>query len=254
MFFTKKLSSSIKAAKQNIQNKFDFKRIQMVEISRLKFDEDFKELFAQEPEKVERITQDMKEHGFDKSQPIIVTKDFSILDGNSRYLACKAAGISIVPVVVKDFADKKEALKYELHLQLDRRNLNDSQILAAFQRLEELKSAAKREGKSTDDFTDAKLAVQLNKSERQIQKIRELTKKADEKTLEKVASGELTINQAFVKLKQSEKPKEQKPERSQENKNNEKLSISKSEFLKGVHFALDELANGKTAEEILAAL
>ena len=37
-------------------------------------------------------------------------------------------------------------------------------------------------------------------------------------------------------------------------KNNEKLSINKSEFFKGVKFALDELSKGKSAEEILAAL
>ena len=96
IFFTKKLSTSFEAAKQNIQNKFDSERIQMVEISKLKFDKDFKELFAQEPEKVERIAQDMKEHAFDKSQPIIVTKDDSILDGNSRYMAAIQLGIKYV--------------------------------------------------------------------------------------------------------------------------------------------------------------
>ena len=74
IFFIKKLSTSFETVKQNIQNKFDSERIQMVEISKLKFDKDFKELFAQEPEKVERIAQVMKEHGYDKSQPIIVTK------------------------------------------------------------------------------------------------------------------------------------------------------------------------------------
>lgn len=41
IFFTKKLSTSFEAAKQNIQNKFDSERIQMVEISKLKFDKDF---------------------------------------------------------------------------------------------------------------------------------------------------------------------------------------------------------------------
>ena len=50
IFFTKKLSTSFEVAKQNIQNKFDCERIQMVEISKLKFDRDFKELFSQEPE------------------------------------------------------------------------------------------------------------------------------------------------------------------------------------------------------------
>lgn len=188
IFFTKKLSTSFEAAKQNIQNKFDSERIQMVEISKLKFDKDFKELFAQ----------DMKKRGFDKSQPIIVTKDGSILDGSSRFMAAIQAGIKFVPAVYKDFADKNDALQYELHLQLDRRNLSDAEIFAMFKKLEEMKQTAKTEGKSTEDFTDAKLAEQLKKSERQVQKMREL--------------------------------------------------------FKGVKFALDELAKGKTAEEILAAL
>lgn len=246
IFFTKKLSTSFEAAKQNIQNKFDSERIQMVEISKLKFDKDFKELFAQEPEKVERIAQDMKKRGFDKSQPIIVTKDGSILDGSSRFMAAIQAGIKFVPAVYKDFADKNDALQYELHLQLNRRNLSDAEIFAMFKKLEEMKQTAKTEGKSTEDFTDAKLAEQLKKSERQVQKMRELSKKADEETLNKVSSGEITINQAYSEVKKAEHPKD--------NKNNKNSSINKSEFFKGVKFALDELAKGKTAEEILAAL
>lgn len=244
--FNKKLSTSFEVVKQNLQNKFDSERIQMVEILNLKFDKDFKELFAQEPEKVERIAHDMKEHGFDKSQPIIATKDGSILDGNSRFMAANQIGIKYVPVVYKDFTDKNEALKYELHLQLDRRNLSDAEVFAMFKKLEEMKQTAKSEGKSTEDFTDAKFSEQLNKSERQIQKIRELSKKADEQTLDKVASGEITINQAYSEIKKAEQPKETKP--------NENSSINKSEFFKGVKFALDELAKGKTAEEILTAL
>ena len=245
-FFNKKIGTSFETAKQNIQNKFDSERIQMVEISKLKFDKDFKELFTQEPEKVERIAQDMKEHGFDKSQPIIATKDGSILDGNSRFMAANQIGIKYVPVVYKDFADKNEALKYELHLQLDRRNLSDSEVFAMFKKLEEMKQSAKSEGKSTEDFTDAKLAEQLKKSERQVQKMRELSKKADEQTLNKVASGELTINQAYSVVKEFKHLKNYKTY--------EKSSIVKAEFNKGVKFALDELAKGKTAEEILASL
>jgi hypothetical protein len=82
-----------------------------------------------------------------------------------------------------------------------------------------MKQEAKSEGKSTEDFTDEKLAEQLKKSERQVQKMRELSKKADEQTLDKVASGEFTINQAYSEVKKAEHPKE--------NKNNEKLSINK---------------------------
>ena len=245
-FFNKKISSSFETAKQNIQNKFDSERIQMVEISKFKFDKDFKELFAQEPEKVAHIAQDMRERGFDKSQPIIATKDSSILDGNSRYMAANQIGIKYVPVVYRNFADKNEALKYELHVQLDRRNLSDAEVFAMFKKLEEMKQTAKSEGKSMEDFTDAKLAEQLKKSERQVQKMRELSKKADEQTLDKVASGEITINQVYSKVKKAEHPKKLKTD--------ENSSPNKTEFCKGVHFALDELAKGKTVEEILAVL
>ncbi|EID84291.1 putative transcriptional regulator [Treponema sp. JC4] len=245
-FFNKKISTSFEAAKQNIQNKFDSERIQMVEISKLKFDKDFKELFAQEPEKVERIAQDMKKHGFDKSQPIIATKDGSILDGNSRFIAANQVGIKYLPVVYKNFVDKNEALKYELHLQLDRRNLSDAEVFAMFKKLEGMKQNAKAEGKSTEDFTDAKIAEQLKKSERSVQKIRELSKKADKQTLDKVASGELSINKALSEVKKAEHPITIK--------SNANSSINKSEFIKGIKFALNEIANGKNAEEILAAL
>ncbi len=243
MLFNKKITSAVETFKQNIQNKFDYERVQMIEISKLTYDKDFKELFAQEPEKVERIAQDMKIRGFDKSQPIIATKEFKILDGHSRYLASQKAGIKFVPVVFKDFSDKNEALKYELHLQLDRRNLTDSEILKMFSKLEELKSVAKSEGKSTEEYSDAKIAEQLNKSERQVQKIRELTKKADEATLNKISDGKLSINQAYSEIKKSEKPV-----------SDESRKINKSEFIKGVQFALQELEQGKTAEEILASL
>lgn len=243
MSLIKRIRGSLETAQQNIQNNFDSERIQMVEISRLKFDADFKELFEQEPEKVERILQDMKVRGFDKSQPIIATKDGSILDGNSRFMVAKKAGIKFIPVVYKTFADKSEAIRYELHLQLDRRNLSDAEVFKMFKKLEEMKLNAKAEGKSTEGYTNARLAEELKKSERQVQKMRELSKKADEQILEKVSSGEMSINQAYSEVKKNEEPKQIKS-----------VKICTNDFCKGVKFALDELAKGKTAEEILAEL
>ena len=202
--------SKLKAAKQTIQSTLLSERIQMVDIAKLKFDKDFKEMFTQEPDKVERIAANMKEHGYDKSQPIIVTKNFTILDGNSRYLACQKAGICMVPIAVKDFADKDEALRYELHLQLDRRNLSDAEIFTMFQRLEDMKAKAKAEGKDTEEFTDANLAEHLKKSERQVQKLRELSRKAGPQTIEKIISGQTSINRAYSEVKQSEKERKTK--------------------------------------------
>lgn len=244
--FSNKLRSSFKTAKLNIQNKFCSESVKMVEISKLHFDKDFKELFAQEPEKVDRICKDMLLHGFDKSQPIIATEDGSILDGNSRYMAASKAGIKTVPVVYKHFPNKNEALIYELHLQLDRRNLSDAEIFKMFTRLEEMKNCAKKEGNSIDSFSDAKIAESIHKSERQVQKIRELTRKAAPVTLQKIESGKMSINQAYSEIK---KPEKSIDSDACDNTGKQKSVIS--EFEKGVHFALEEIAKGRTSEEII---
>lgn len=236
--------SKLKAAKQTIQSTLLSERIQMVDIAKLKFDKDFKEMFAQEPDKVERIAANMKEHGYDKSQPIIVTKDFAILDGSSRYLSCLKAGITSVPIILKNFADKDEALRYELHLQLDRRNLSDAEIFSMFQKLEEMKAKAKAEGKYTEEFTDKKLGEQLKRSERQVQKMREIARKADSQTLEKIASGQTTINRAYSEVKQAE----------EENKPKLPKTVDVVEFRRGVAFAVKEFEKGKSTSEILAMI
>lgn len=239
----KELSSSLEKVKKNIQNSVDSERIQIMDISTLKFDKEFKELFSQEPEKVDRIYRDIQINGFDKSQPLIITKDGRIIDGNSRYLAATKAGIQFIPVVVKQFNSKDEALKYELHLQLDRRNLSDAEIMKMFQKLEAMKAEAKAQGNSTEEYSDVEMSKILNKSPRQVQKLREISKKADTKTIDKVTSGELSINQAHSSIK--EKKEAAKPTST---------FVNSSEFIKGVRFALVEIASGKTVDEILAAL
>ncbi len=244
MLFNKnRICSSIETVKQNVHSTFDNERIHMVALSKLHFDKDFKNLFQQEPVKVDKIAADMEVNGFDKSQPIILTTDYSILDGNSRYLASKKAGIKYVPAVFKRFQNKDEALRYELHLQLDRRNLSDAEIFTLFQKLEKMKLRLKKEGEPFTEFTDEKIANQLNKSARQVQKIRELTKKASEQTLDKITSGQITINQAYNEVKKTNK--------TTCIKSNDKRNIKIDEFRKGVQFALDELAKGKNSEEIL---
>ena len=93
-------------------------------------------------------------------------------------------------------------LKYELHLQLDRRNLSDGESLRMFRKLEELKNQTKQTGGATSDFTDSKLSEQLKCSERQVQKLRELTKRADNETLRKVLLIFLRILSLFSILQQ----------------------------------------------------
>ena len=75
----------------------------MVEVSQLRFDRDFKNVFQQENDKVAEIANDMKANGFDKSRPIIVTDAYIIVDGHSRFLAAKKAGI------IEEVTDEKSS-------------------------------------------------------------------------------------------------------------------------------------------------
>ncbi len=244
---TTKISDTFNTAKENIEHTFDEQRIKMISKSQLHFDEDYKALFIQEPEKVDRIEADMRIHGFDKSMPIIATKDFSILDGNSRYMAaCRINEIKFVPVVIKEFDTKDEALKYALHLQLDRRNLTDSEIFLMFKRFEEMKMKAKISGKTTEEYSDAKIAEQLQKSERQVQKMRELAKKVDSLSLKQITDGRISINKAYAEMKKKEAVLNVSDKI-------QKQSNPKT-YEDGIRFALDQIAKGKTPEEILSAI
>jgi len=95
----------LKKINEQIQ-KTKLDKIKMMELSKLKLDPTYKDVFNQEAKKVDRIAEDMIENGFDKSQPIITTEDYAILDGNSRFIAAQKAGIKIVPIIIK----KKEIL------------------------------------------------------------------------------------------------------------------------------------------------
>ena len=242
MIFSKeKIHSSLEGVKQSLKAKFGSESVQIIEISKLKFDTNFKTLFEQEADKVERIAEDMRLHGFDRSQPVIVTKNLTVLDGHSRLLACRKSGITRVPTVIKEFTDKDSALQYELHLQLDRRNLTDAETFAIFTRLEKMKAEAKETGNGQDDLTDGKLAELLKKSERQVQKMREVARKADAETLRKISDGKMTVNQAYGRIKAGKKPKA--PAKTA-------VRADRSEFYRGALYALEKIEQGKTAEEI----
>ena len=68
-------------------NDKDNAKIKMVEVSQLRFERDFKNVFQQENGKVAEIANDMRTNGFDKSRPIIVTEAYIIVDGHSRFMA-----------------------------------------------------------------------------------------------------------------------------------------------------------------------
>lgn len=179
-------------------------KIFTVSIDKLHFDEDYKAVFKQEEDKVQRIAEDMKANGFDKSQPIILDENYAILDGNSRYMACQIAGITKVPVIIKKFESKKEALLYALGLQMNRRNIADESILIdTYNKLATMKD---EEGNKL--FTDVEIAEKLRVSPRQISKAKEVDLKATDEIKAALRAGEISLHKAYTTMKEEKKIEE----------------------------------------------
>ena len=179
-------------------------KIFTVSIEKLHFDEDYKAVFKQEEEKVQRIAEDMKANGFDKSQPIILDENYAILDGNSRYMACQIAGITKVPVIIKKFESKKEALLYVLGLQMNRRNIADESILIDTYN----KLAAMKDEEGNKLFTDVEIAEKLRVSPRQISKAKEVDLKATDEIKAALRAGEISLHKAYTTMKEEKKTEE----------------------------------------------
>lgn len=179
-------------------------KIFTVSIEKLHFDEDYKAVFKQEEDKVQRIAEDMKANGFDKSQPIIIDENYAILDGNSRYMACQIAGITKVPVIIKKFESKKEALLYALGLQMNRRNIADESILIDTYN----KLAAMKDEEGNKLFTDVEIAEKLRVSPRQISKAKEVDLKATDEIKAALRAGEISLHKAYTTMKEEKKTEE----------------------------------------------
>ena len=196
-FFNNILNKAAKAV--NTEDK-----IFTVSIEKLHFDEDYKAVFKQEEDKVQRIAEDMKANGFDKSQPIILDENHAILDGNSRFMACQIAGITKVPVIIKKFESKKEALLYALGLQMNRRNIADESILIDTYN----KLAAMKDEEGNKLFTDVEIAEKLRVSPRQISKAKEVDLKATDEIKAALRAGEISLHKAYTTMKEEKKTEE----------------------------------------------
>lgn len=86
-------------------------------------------------EKLVQLSESIKQHGI--IQPIIVKKDnnlYTIIAGERRWRAAKLAGLSKVPVLVKDFTDR-QVMEVALIENLQREDLNPIEEADAFMHL-----------------------------------------------------------------------------------------------------------------------
>ena len=239
-FFTKKT--------EKINDKDKNTKIKMVNVEQLRFDREFKAVFQQETDKVTEIANDIKANGFDKTRPIVVTESYTIVDGHSRFMAAKKAGLEKVPVIIKKFESRDETIEYEYKMQLNSRRLSDGEYLEAFIKLDEFR----RSNPNATGKSDEAIARQLNKSTRQVSKMREIAKKASPELLAKIKSNSISLNKAYELIKASEKKTISESSSDASVKENQTgKGINSDSFKLGVLFVLSELEKGRKKSQIL---
>lgn len=166
----------------------------------------FESLFPLNESTVDRIADSIKEKGFDSSQSLHIWKNngrFILIDGYTRLAAAGKAGVGKVPVFIHDFLDEQAALRYALGLQVNRRNLSDSELLTAMEQLDYMNDRGKKQGADAAGRSRDAIAKTIGVSPRQVQKVRAVIKNAPEQSKLDIKAGTTTINKVYNQLKES---------------------------------------------------
>jgi len=139
-------------------------------------------------ESLEELSQSIKQYGV--IQPIVVCKNgdyYEIIAGERRWRAAKKAGLTEIPVVIRDYQEKEKA-EVSLIENIQRENLNPIEEAAAYKQL-------------IDEYnlTQESLAARVSKSRTAIANTMRLLK-LDEKVQQMVIDGKITGGHARALL------------------------------------------------------
>ena len=212
--------------------------------------ETFSKLFPMNEELLGKIEEDMRENGYDISQPIILAtwsgqEQPVCIDGHTRLEAAVSAEIDSVPVFTHELDTEDEAVEKAIRLQSKRRNMSDGDIMACISVLDERRKAGRPkkelaqhcanypEANPEDDSAEPDESAPeqpkgkssettgelLNISARKVEQARTVLNQGDPETLEAVKLGEISINKAYKETQKKRKksdPIEEKREEVQE--------------------------------------
>lgn len=139
-------------------------------------------------EKLQELTDSIRENGV--IQPILVVKDkngYTIVAGERRWRAAKAAGLKTIPAIIKDYTDNKKK-QVALIENIQREDLNIVEVAQAIKELMEI-----------EGYTSSDVAKITGKSLSTISNITRLLKLPNE-ILDMVLKGELVEGQARALL------------------------------------------------------
>lgn len=179
-----------------------------MKLSDIEVAEPFTSLFPIGADPLDSITIDIETNGFDEAFPIIVWEEKNlIVDGHTRFNAAIQLELAEVPVLFKSFENEDDAVLYAFHLQRNRRNLADEDILRCLHLLDNLKKTdtekeIEEKPKVTKTESAELRAKELGTSKSKIEKARKVLEHADNDLKEAVGSGEKSINKAFNEMQE----------------------------------------------------
>lgn len=187
-----------------------------MKIEKIKTAEPFKSLFPIESRVLYRVQENMYQHGYDPSQPIILWAEKGVVvDGHTRLAAARNLYLKEVPVHEKSFADEGEALAYAIHNQKNRRNLSEAELLRCIEAVDKRRKRggdhrsedAKSKGANAPVERSAETTANIvGISPDKVKRARSVL--SDPKEKEAVMAGEKSINQASkdAKAKRNSQP------------------------------------------------
>lgn len=181
---------------------------EMMNVSDLTVRDPFASIFPIGADTLDAIRQSMEAGGYDPVFPIIVWQgENAVVDGHTRFAAAKAAGLEQVPVMVKAFDSEEDAVLYAFHIQRNRRNMSDDDILRCLELLDRVhradETAENEEApKLTRKETNEMRAKELGISSDKVNKARKVLEHGSEEIRESVNSGEKSINKAFKEVQE----------------------------------------------------
>ena len=201
----KEVADKFEAEKKDNQD--DFGKNGSMPIASITIRAPFNSLFSVDPETLKSITENIKQNGYDNAFPVILWKD-TLIDGHTRLLAAKDAGMKAIPYFEQEFADEHEALEYAMHNQRDRRNITEAELLKCISVIDtpmsKTEAGAVRGEKSVPSHK--KTAETLGIGQSKVTDARTVLK--DETATKEVKEGKKTIRDAAKQIRESKrKPK-----------------------------------------------
>ena len=175
----------------------------MVDPDTVKTASPFKDLFPLRPNDLEKVEESMKADGYDTAHPIILWAghDLIVVDGHTRLAAAQKLMFPRIPAIRKDFKDEAEALEYAIKSQVNRRNLDDAELLRCLTELDKRKKTGPAKSLASRDAKPGKSSEQTAKllgvSQAKVERLRTVNDHATDEVKEAVKSGKMSANKAY---------------------------------------------------------